>query len=89
MRHSKEGVVRRNIAMSGPTHRRLEALRSRIDASSHTDVIRYALWCLEQVLDEEDRGNEFLVRSRTAANGELMAYRWGIPRPTGTQMQVA
>ena len=70
------GGVRRNIILSAQSRDRLRKLQGKLDVTSETDVIRVALKLLEQIMNDQEQGLEYLVRNPSGPNGELERVRW-------------
>jgi hypothetical protein len=59
-----KNVVRRNIELQPQAAERLDKLRNKLEASTDSEVLRKALKVLEQLVEDQEQGREFLVRSR-------------------------
>jgi Arc/MetJ-type ribon-helix-helix transcriptional regulator len=51
---------------------RLQKLKDRTEAASYAEVIRNALRLFEALVDEHEKGSEFMMKR---ADGELVQYR--------------
>lgn len=61
-----------NMSLSPKLLERLDALVQKTDASSYTEVFRNAIRLYDALIDEHDRGNEFLIRD---PEGNLKTYK--------------
>jgi hypothetical protein len=55
-------LVRRSLIMHEGARQRLDALRANTEAASDSEIVRKALLYYEQLLDDQDRGRELLIR---------------------------
>jgi hypothetical protein len=55
---------------------RLNALKFRTEASSYAEVLKNALRLYEALIEESERGNEFLIRD---PDGVITPYRMFLP----------
>ena len=55
-------TTRVQFEMPEQSYNRLVALKDKIEASSHAEVIRRALQLYEAVIDEAERGGEVAIR---------------------------
>ncbi len=53
---------------------RLQALRTKTEASSYAEVIKNALRLYEAVISESERGNTFLVREPSGQTKEYVVF---------------
>jgi len=60
-------TTRVQFEMAEQSYDRMMALRDKIEASSHAEVIRRALQLYEALIDETEKGNEIAVRSKDGA----------------------
>jgi hypothetical protein len=60
---------RLNLIIPGRAMERLEWLRDRTDAASHTEVIRQALFVYEQLVERVSDGSKLMEKT---ANGQLL-----------------
>jgi hypothetical protein len=61
-----------NLALSPRAFEKLEHLMEKTEASSYAEVFRNALRLYDALIEEADKGNEFLVRD---SEGNLTTYR--------------
>lgn len=65
-------TTRVQLEMPPQAMERLQRLKERTEAASYAEVIRNALRLLEALVDEHEKGSEFMLK-RT--DGETLAYR--------------
>jgi hypothetical protein len=71
--HSAEELPTRiNLGLSPRAAARLLMLRQKTDASTNAEVLRNALRLYDALIEEVEKGNEFLIRN---PNGEVTSYR--------------
>ena len=78
---------RLNLVIPDRAMERLEWLRERTDAASHTEVIRQALFAYEQLVEKVSDGSKLMEKT---ARGELLPLPLSIDvRPSGVALKVA
>jgi hypothetical protein len=70
--NAEELPTRINLGLSPRAAARLVMLRQKTDASTNAEVLRNALRLYDALIEEVDKGNEFLIRH---PNGEITSYR--------------
>jgi hypothetical protein len=69
---AEELPTRINLGLSPRAAARLLMLRQKTDASTNAEVLRNALRLYDALIEEVEKGNEFLIRQ---TNGEITSYR--------------
>jgi hypothetical protein len=69
---AEELPTRINLGLSPRAAARLVWLRQKTDASTNAEVLRNALRLYDALIEEAEKGNEFLIRH---PNGEVATYR--------------
>ena len=66
VRRKKKAIEKKNIHMilKGEDITRLEALRSRVDPQTQTEVIINSLQLFDEILREHDSGSTFLIKRK-------------------------
>ena len=78
---------RLNLVIPDRAMERLEWLRERTDAASHTEVIRQALFAYEQLVERVSEGSKLMEKT---SRGELLPLPLSIDvRPNGVELRVA
>ena len=72
MKRSSKGG-RYQIVLGPKSAARLDDLKTRVDPESYTEVFRVSLRILEAILDETDRGSEFLIKDK---DGQIYPFRF-------------
>lgn len=67
-----KATTRVQFEMPEQSYQRLVALRDKIEASSHAEVIRRALQLYEALIEEAEKGAEVSVRS---VDGDEIKYK--------------
>jgi len=65
-------TTRVQLEMPPQAMERLQRLKERTEAASYAEVIRSALRLFEALVEEHEKGSEFVLKR---ANGETMAYK--------------
>jgi hypothetical protein len=65
-------TTRVQLEMPRQAMERLQRLKDRTEAASYAEVIRNALRVFEALVDEHEKGSEFLLKR---AEGETIAYK--------------
>ncbi len=71
-RSTARTVTRVQMDLPPRSMERLTALKEKTEAASYAEVVKSALRLYEALINEIDRGNEFLVRDK---EGNLIPYR--------------
>lgn len=58
----EDRLVRRNLTLYASTEEIMKRLRERLEATSDTEVVRYALRYLDQLIDDQSHGRHLIVR---------------------------
>lgn len=61
-----------NLSLSPRAYEQLDYLREKTEASSYTEVFRNAIRLYDALIQEAEKGNEFLVRDK---EGNLTSYK--------------
>lgn len=78
---------RLNLVIPDRAMERLEWLRERTDAASHTEVIRQALFAYEQLVERVSEGSKLMEKT---SRGELLPLPISIDvRAGGVELRVA
>jgi hypothetical protein len=65
-------TTRVQLEMPPQAMERLQRLKERTEAASYAEVIRSALRVFEALVEEHEKGSEFVLKR---ANGEMMTYK--------------
>lgn len=68
----ERSTTRVQLEMPPQAMERLQRLKERTEAASYAEVIRNAIRLLEALVDEHEKGSEFLVKRK---DGETIAYK--------------
>ena len=69
---SERATTRVQLEMPPQAMERLQRLKERAEAASYAEVIRNALRLFEALVDEHEKGSEFLLRR---SDGQTLAYK--------------
>jgi Arc/MetJ-type ribon-helix-helix transcriptional regulator len=68
----ERATTRVQLEMPPQAMERLQRLKDRSEAASYAEVIRNALRVFEALIDEHEKGSEFLLKRK---DGEAIAYK--------------
>ncbi|HUJ03450.1 MAG TPA: hypothetical protein VLW75_07435 [Rhizomicrobium sp.] len=72
MESGERTTTRVQLEMPPQAMERLQRLKEHTEAASYAEVIRNALRVFEALMEEHEKGSEFMLKR---ANGEMVAYK--------------
>ncbi len=69
---TKNGKERLNLVVSRRTQNRLNELKDKTDSATYAEVFKNALRLYDALIEEAEKGNEFLVRDD---EGHITSYK--------------